>query len=65
MRADFQTQAQAERAALADLRAQADAPIRLPPVHLITKRVLARQASVESSAVGFHRDAQLACDVGK
>jgi site-specific DNA recombinase len=51
MRADFEAQAQAERAALADLRAQADAPIRLPPVDLITERVLALRALTESPDV--------------
>jgi hypothetical protein len=40
MRADFEAQALSERAAIAELRAQADAPIRLPPVDLITRRVL-------------------------
>jgi hypothetical protein len=38
-------------AALADLRAQADAPIRLPPVDLITERALALRALTESPDV--------------
>jgi site-specific DNA recombinase len=57
MRADFEAQAQAERAALADLRAQADAPIRLPPVDLITERVLALRALTESPDVDGARAA--------
>jgi site-specific DNA recombinase len=57
MRADLEAQAQAERAALANLRTQADAPIRLPPVDLITERVLALQALTESPDVDGARAA--------
>ena len=48
MRADFESQAQAERLAVSDLQAQADAPIRLPPIELITERVLSLKALTES-----------------
>ena len=51
MRADFESQAQTERAALDELRSQADAPIQLPPADLITQRVLALRALTESSDV--------------
>jgi hypothetical protein len=51
MRADFEAQARAERAAVQELEAQADAPIRLPPVDLITERVLALKALSESPDV--------------
>jgi site-specific DNA recombinase len=51
MRVDFESQAQAERAAVEELRSQADAPIRLPPVDLITERVLALRALTESPDV--------------
>jgi len=51
MRADLEAQAQAERVAVSELQAQADAPIRLPPVELITERVLALKALTESADV--------------
>ena len=51
MRADLESQAQAERLAVSELQAQADAPIRLPPVELITERVLALKALTESADV--------------
>ncbi|HEY6725108.1 MAG TPA: recombinase family protein [Polyangiaceae bacterium] len=51
MRADFEAQARAERVAIDDLRAQADEPIRLPPVELITERVLGLKALTESDDV--------------
>jgi hypothetical protein len=51
MRADFEAQAQAERAAVNELRGQVEAPIRLPPADLITARVLALKALTESPDV--------------
>jgi hypothetical protein len=51
MRADLEAQAQAERVAVSELQAQADAPIRLPPVELITERVLGLKALTESADV--------------
>jgi len=57
LRADLEAQAQAERVAVSELQAQADAPIRLPPVKLITERVLALKALTESA------DVEGACDL--
>ncbi len=57
MRADFESQAQAELAAIDELRSQAYAPIRLPPADLITERVLALRALTESSDVDGARAA--------
>ena len=51
MRTDFEAQARAERAAVEELRAQVDAPPRLPPVDLITERVLSLRALTESPDV--------------
>jgi site-specific DNA recombinase len=51
MRADLEVQAEQERAAIADLRALAAAPIRLPPVDLLTERVFELRALAESSDV--------------
>ncbi|HVW28088.1 MAG TPA: hypothetical protein VHC69_22145 [Polyangiaceae bacterium] len=44
MRADLEAQATHERAAIADLRALVSAPIHLPPVDLLTERVLSLRA---------------------
>lgn len=57
MPADFEVQAQAERLAVQDLRSQADAPIDLPPLDLITERVLSLRALSESSDVDGARAA--------
>ena len=57
MRSDLEAQAHAERTAIEDLRAQADAPIRLPPADLITERVLALKALTESPNVDGARAA--------
>lgn len=51
IRADLEAQAQSERAALDELRSQADAPIQLPPVDLITDRVMALKALTDSPDV--------------
>jgi site-specific DNA recombinase len=59
MRADLEAQAENERAAIEELRATSDAPIRLPPVELITDRVLAVRSLAESENVERAR-AQLA-----
>jgi site-specific DNA recombinase len=55
MRADFEAQAQTERTAVEELRSQAEAPIRLPPVDLITERVLALRADVEGGRAALRR----------
>ena len=57
MRADFEAQARTERAALEELRAQADEPIQLPPVDLITERVLGLKALTGSPDIEGARDA--------
>jgi len=51
MRADLEAQADGERRAIEELRAQAEAPIRLPPVELITERVLALRSLADSGDV--------------
>jgi hypothetical protein len=51
MRSDLEAQAEAERTAVEELRAQATAPIRLPPVELLTDRVLALKALTDSPDV--------------
>ncbi len=51
MRADLEAQADQERAALDDLRTVNSVPIRLPPVDLLTERVLQLRALAESSDV--------------
>jgi hypothetical protein len=55
MRADFEAHADAERTAIADLRARADMPIRLPPGDVITRRVLGVRALAESPDVAGAR----------
>jgi hypothetical protein len=57
MRADLEAQASQERAAIADLRAAASGPIRLPPVDLLTERVLSLRALSESTDVQSARTA--------
>ena len=57
MRADFEAQAQTERAAIDELRSQVEGPIRLPPADLITERVLALKALAESPDVDGARAA--------
>jgi hypothetical protein len=57
MRRDLEAQAADERSAIADLRDQASAPIRLPPVDLLTERVFALRALVESEDVQSARAA--------
>ena len=57
MRADLEAQAAQDRAAIADLRAMASAPIRLPPVDLLTDRVFALRALAESRDVQSARTA--------
>ncbi len=59
MRADLEAQAEDERSAIEELRATSEAPIRLPPVDLITDRVLALKALTDSPDVERAR-AQLA-----
>jgi len=51
MRADLEAQAEAERSAIEALQAQAEAPIRLRPVELITDRVIAVRALADSENV--------------
>lgn len=51
MRRDLESQAYGERSALADLQAQVAAPIRLPPVDLLTERVFQLRALAESEDV--------------
>ena len=51
MRSDLEAQVETERGAIEELRAQAEAPIRLPPVELITERVLALRALADSGEV--------------
>ncbi len=51
MRADLEAQAAQDRAAIADLRTMASAPIRLPPVDLLIERVFALRALAESQNV--------------
>lgn len=48
MRADLEAQAAQERSAIAGLRTVAAAPIRLPPIDLLTERVLSLRALTES-----------------
>jgi hypothetical protein len=48
MRGNLEVQAEQERAAIADLRALATSPIRLPPVDLLTERVFQLRALTES-----------------
>ena len=57
MRHDLEAQAYGERSALADLQAQAAAPIRLPPVDLLTERVFQLHALAESEDVQSARAA--------
>jgi site-specific DNA recombinase len=57
MRADLEAQATHERSAIADFRALASAPIRLPPVDLLTERVLSLRALSESKDVQSARAA--------
>jgi DNA invertase Pin-like site-specific DNA recombinase len=57
MRADLESQAAQERAAIADLRAVTSAPIRLPPVDLLTERVLSLRLLSESMDVQSARKA--------
>jgi hypothetical protein len=57
MRGDLEVQAEQERAAMADLRALATGPIRLPPVDLLTERVFQLRALTESSDVQGARSA--------
>ncbi len=57
MRADLEAQAAQERTAIADLRSLASAPIRLPPIDLLTERVLSLRALTESTDVQSARSA--------
>jgi site-specific DNA recombinase len=57
MRHDLEAQAADERSALAELRAQTTAPIRLPPLDLLTERVFALRALAESEDVQSARAA--------
>jgi len=57
MRADLESQADEDRTAIADLRAVASAPIRLPPVDLLTERVFDLRALAESKDVQSARRA--------
>jgi hypothetical protein len=51
MRRDLEAQASDERSAIDDVRSRADAPIRLPPIDLLTERVFQLRALVESEDV--------------
>ena len=51
MRRDLEVQAQDERSVIADLSAQAKAPIRLPPVDRLTERVFQLRALAKSQDV--------------
>jgi len=51
MRVDLEAQAESERKAIEELRATSEAPIRLPPVDLLTDRVLALKALTDSPDV--------------
>ena len=57
MRSDLEAQAQQERVAIEDLRAVASAPIRLPPVAVLTERVLQLRTLAESSDIQGAREA--------
>jgi site-specific DNA recombinase len=57
MRHDLEAQAADERSALVELKAQAQAPIRLPPLDLLTERVFALRALAESEDVQTARAA--------
>jgi site-specific DNA recombinase len=57
MRADLEANAEQERAAISDLRELASAPIRLPPVDLLTERVFSLRALAESADVQRARTA--------
>jgi hypothetical protein len=51
LRADLEAQADQERAAIAELRGLAGAPIRLPPADVVTQRVLELRALADSSNI--------------
>ncbi len=57
MRADLEAQAAQERTAIADLRTLSSAPIRLPPLDLLTERVLSLRALTESKDMQSARTA--------
>lgn len=57
MRHDLEAQAADERSAVAELRTQTSAPIRLPPLDLLTERVFALRALAESDDVQIARAA--------
>jgi hypothetical protein len=57
MRHDLEAQAADERSAVAELRTQTSAPIRLPPLDLLTERVFALRALAETEDVQAARAA--------